>query len=73
MGTRLETFPPRPARYPWHEWADGSPWHLERGVDFAIEPVAFTQVVHGWANRNRYSAQTSVRGDDVYIQMTKVR
>src|SRR6201999_1284584 len=38
MAKRLCEFPggggPASRRYPWAEWADGSVWQIERGVDF---------------------------------------
>lgn len=41
MGKRLEKFPDDKApqaqrRYPWDEWADGSPWEIRRGDDYPI-------------------------------------
>jgi hypothetical protein len=41
MAHRLDAFPgdaqvPSPRKYPWDEWADGSPWEIRRGEDYDV-------------------------------------
>lgn len=39
------------ARYPWHEWTDGSAWQATRGVDFHVAPKSFISMMLGYARR----------------------
>lgn len=46
--------------YPWHDWADGGAWRLERGDDFECRVDSFRQAVYRFANKTYRKARTVV-------------
>lgn len=70
MGHRLESFDfapvcpgPRPERYPWREWTDGSIWQVRRGQDYVIATRHLQAALHGRAARDGVRVQTRRVGD----------
>jgi len=61
----------RPAKYPWDQWLDGGIWELKAGEDFDTEIASFRVQIQANAKRRRGYAQTSVRGNFLYIQFIK--
>lgn len=65
MADRIEHFPkeerPQARRYPWREWADGSPWRLVRGEDYDQETDQF---------RNRFFSKAKQLG--LKVRTTKM-
>lgn len=45
----------RPASYPWHLWANGSPHLVVEGTDYTIRPDTFRTVLRNYANRKGYT------------------
>ena len=66
MAERIENFDfkqGRRAKYPWHEWADGSIWKVEKGVDFHCAPESLRMSLHGRARFLGRKAYTAVVDD----------
>lgn len=67
MAKRLDKMPKRTrdkhldlSKYPWTEWCDGTPWEIERGVDFTCTMTSMTVTLHRFAEAQGLIVQTSV-------------
>ncbi|MFE1046330.1 hypothetical protein ACFW5S_10915 [Streptomyces olivaceus] len=47
-----------PSRYPWHQWTDGSMWHLRQGIDYHLTTKDFRSIVHNTARRHGLTVHT---------------
>src|SRR3954453_23202828 len=48
----------RPAKYPWREWADGSVWHVVRGVDYDVATRSMRATLFAYAAREDLAVRT---------------
>src|SRR4051794_35049019 len=48
----------RPAKYPWREWADGSVWHIVRGVDYDVATRSMRATLFAYAAREDLAVRT---------------
>ena len=48
----------RPAKYPWHDWSDGSIWRITRGVDYDVPTRSMQATLFAYAGRQRLSVRT---------------
>lgn len=61
MAKRLDSFDEReetPRRYPWADWADGAPWQIRRGDDYAVATENMRVSLHMKAKQMGCKVQT---------------
>lgn len=71
MAHPLNSLPKRRGRrplYPWSEWADGRPWRITRGEDFAVPAQSMAAMIRAHAQRAGTEATALVDGDHVDFQ-----
>lgn len=62
---------PRRNKYPWHEWADGEWWQLERGEDFDVAANTITQAAKSWGERRGFKVLAIASGNMAYVKFIK--
>lgn len=58
-------------KYPWHIWADGSPWRLVRGEDYTVSDRAIRAAAYAHASKSGMTVRTSTDDRGVLVQFTR--
>lgn len=69
--TELKEVPTKRKPSIWREYADGSVWEFQPGVDFKQDSQTFSNAARQWGYNNKFSVSTSVtENGNVYVQFT---
>lgn len=66
-----EKAPRKRAKYPWHQWADGNVWLLERGDDYAVPDETMISAARQWAVRKQYDIRIEKHRIGIVVQFVK--
>lgn len=61
------TLPQGGSKYNWDEWLDGSPWLLERGVDYTTTDTTMRTMVYSAAKARGVRARTRTHEQGLVI------
>lgn len=58
-------------RYPWHEWADGDVWLIERETDYVVSDKSFQVCAAAYARNNGFILRSKKHPQGLVVQFVK--
>jgi hypothetical protein len=68
MAHVIEHLKPKPAKYPWWQWADGRAWRVRAGIDFTCTVAGFRSAIYQYAARADRKVTVCIKGKVIEFQ-----